>query len=276
MLSLEAKHISLLQTWVAGHLPKKIHPKGGRPPVLRDTDLVTLLIWNTLILRQKTLKGLWRCSTVHLTAEFPRLPSYPAFVAQCHRVLPHLWTLLQELLCADQMRIVDSTMLPVCKIHRADRHKVAKIVASFGKNHQGWHYGFKLHTSVTLDGKLCDIFFTPASEYDAQVLPELVDHRTLLVIGDTHYGASVMLEETRKKAPALIVLSPPFPKQKKKLIARWQKIALDWRSKIETVFDRLKEHLHLVSSFPRSINGYLLHYISVLLGYQILALSCAV
>ncbi len=275
MLSLDAHHIAALHAWVAGHLPKKMSPKGGRPAVLQDSALVTLLIWNTLILRQKTLKGLWRCSTVHLTTEFPHLGSYPAFVAHCHRVLPHLWHLLRELLCTDQIRIIDSTMLPVCKLHRADRHKVARIVASFGKNHQGWHYGFKLHTSVTLDGKLCDIYFTPASEYDAQILPELVDHRTLLAIGDTLYGAQVMVEETRKKAPALVVLAPPFPKQRKKIVARWQKHALDWRSKIETVFDQLKEHLHLVSSFPRSIYGYLLHYISVLLGYQILALSCA-
>jgi hypothetical protein len=275
MPSLELHHIVALQIWVASHLPKQTQTKGGRPPVLRDSDLVTLLIWNTLILRQKTLKGLWRCGAVHLAAEFPHLGSYPAFVAHCHRVLPHLWMLLRELLCDSQVRIVDSTMLPVCKIHRADRHKVAKNVASFGKNYQGWHYGFKLHTSVTLDGKLCETYFTPASEYDAQVLPELVNHRTLLAIGDTLYGATVMLEETRKKAPSLIVLSPPFPKQKKKIIARWQKILLDWRSKIETVFDQLKEHLHLVSSFPRSVNGYLLHYISILLGYQILALSCA-
>lgn len=274
MLSLEAHHISLLHDWVASRIPKQIHPNGGRPTVLSDSDLVTILIWNTLVLNQKTLKGLWRCTAVHLTADFPRLPSYPAFVAHCHRVLPHLQALLQELLCDSPVRLVDSTMLPVCRIHRADRHKVARNVASFGKNHQGWHYGFKLHAAVTLDGKLCSAFFTPASEYDAQVLPELVDRRTRLVVGDTLYGAHIMVEETRKKAPALIVLSPPFPKQKPKIVARWQKVLLDWRSKIESVFDQLKEHLHLVSSFPRSINGYLLHYLSILLGYQILALSC--
>lgn len=276
MLSLEVHHIAVLRTWVAGHLPKQTHPKGGRPPILPDSALVTLLVWNTLVLQHKTLKGLWRCTQIHLTEDFPHLPSYPAFIAHCHRVLPHLSSLLRELLCDSAVRIVDSTMLPVCKLHRAGRHKVAKIVASFGKNHQGWHYGFKLHASVTLDGKLCEAYFTGAAEYDAQVLPKLVDQRTRLVIGDTLYGASVMLEEVRKTVPDLVMVSPPWPKQKKKIIAHWQKIAIDWRSKIETVFDRLKEHLHLVSSFPRSINGYLVHYLSVLLGYQILALSCAV
>jgi hypothetical protein len=183
--------------------------------------------------------------------------------------------LLHSLLREDPVRIVDSTMLPVCRIHRADQHRVAKIVASFSKNHQGWHYGFKLHASTTLDGLLCRIYFTPASIYDGQILPKLVDATTRVVVGDTHYGAGIMAEETRKKAPALIILSPPFPTQRKKIMADWQKFLLRRRTKIETVFDRLKEHLHLVSSFPRSIHGYLLHYVSVLLGYQILALSCA-
>jgi len=275
MLSLATHHIADLRLWVDGQLPKQTYPQGGRPPILQDSSLVTLLIWNTLVLRQKTLRGLWRCAQVHLESQFPHLPAYSGFVAHCHRVLPHLWMLLQQLLRDDPLRIVDSTMLPVCKIHRADRHKVAKIVASFSKNHQGWHYGFKLHTAITFDGKLCAIYFTPASEYDAQLLPELVDHHTRLVVGDTHYGASVMGEETRKKAPDLLIIAPPYPTQKKKLTAPWQRAVLRWRSKIETVFDMLKEHLHLVSSFPRSINGYLLHYVSVLLGYQILALSCA-
>jgi len=27
-------------------------------------------------------------------------------------------------------------------------------MATFGRNHQGWHYGFKLHVSVDLEGRL--------------------------------------------------------------------------------------------------------------------------
>lgn len=41
--------------------------------------------------------------------------------------------------------------------------------------------------------------------------------------------------------------------------------------KIEATFDLLKELLPLVSSFPRSVNGCLLHYVRILLGYQMLA-----
>lgn len=48
-----------------------------------------------------------------------------------------------------------------------------------------------------------------------------------------------------------------------------QFLLLNMRSKIESTFDYLKEHMHLVSSFPRSVNGYAVHYLRTLLGYQV-------
>ena len=41
------------------------------------------------------------------------------------------------------------------------------------------------------------------------------------------------------------------------------------RSIIETVFSVLKDRLGLVTSLPRSLDGYLSHYIFVLLAYQL-------
>ena len=272
MLSLEAHHIAHLRRWVEDHVPKQIYPNGGRPPILSDSDLLTILLWDTIVLHHKTLKDLHTFSCMYLRSEFPRLPKYNGFLAHCHRVLPHLWSLLEELCVDHSIRLVDSTMLEVCKLHRADRHRTAKNIAAFGYNHQGAHFGFKLHLSVGLDGTLCEFYFTPADIYDGQILPELIDHRTRLVIGDTHYGGSVMREYVYEQFGTVVVATPHY-KQKQKLTARWQKILLDWRTKIEAVNDRLKEHLHLVSSFPRSINGYLLYYVRILLGYQILALS---
>ena len=82
------------------------------------------------------------------------------------------------------------------------------------------------------------------------------------------------MREKLWKRSGTIIIAPPHPSQKRKIAAPWQIQLLDWRSKIEAVFDILKEHMHLVTSFPRSVFGYLVHYIRILLGYQILALSC--
>lgn len=202
--------------------------------------------------------------------EFPTLPAYNRFVDHCHRALPVLLSVLQETLASHaQLKFMDSTMLEVCKLIRADRHKVCRNIAQFGKNHQGWHYGFKLHASIDQGGKLSGLFFTPASFHDAQAMPQILNEDTKIAVGDSSYGARVMGQYLWEKYGTIIV-APPHYTQKKKLITWWQHKLLTLRPKIETVFDYLKQHLHLVSSFPRSVKGYLFHYVRILLGYQFL------
>jgi len=273
MLFLHSHHIVDLYCWVDEMLPKHISKKTGRPALVSNTEVVTLLIWNTITLKQSTLKDIFNAVSLYHRKDFPTLPKYSAFVNHCHDAIPDFLNLVEKLLQSSAVGIVDSTMLPVCKPHRADSHKVAKGKAQFGKNWQGWHYGFKLHATINLDGSLSRIHFTGANEYDAQVLPYIINGQKIIV-GDTLYGASVMRKHIWKKY-GTIIISPPFPKHNKKIATPWQNALLNIRSKIESVFDYLKNHLHLVSSFPRSMGGYLIHYLRVLVSYQIMALQRA-
>lgn len=269
MLSLHRDHIVDLYCGIDDLLPQYPKSRGGRPSLLSESELLTILLWNTLVLHQKTLKELHQWMLLYHRAEFPYIPQYSAFVSACHRLLPVCLFVLQELLCARApLRFVDSTMLPVCKLQRADAHKVAKGIAAFGKNHQGWHYGFKLHASVDRRGRLCGIALTPANTHDAQALRLITNAHTKIAVGDTAYTASVM-QKILWERYGMLVVSPPHPKQTTKVLTWWQHLLLNARSKIESVFDVLKEHLHLVTSFPRSVTGYLLHYVRILLGYQI-------
>jgi hypothetical protein len=271
MLNLYAHHIVDLYCWVDTQVPTKGY-RTGRPPLLSEAETITILIWNTIVLKQKTLKDIHKAMQTYHSDDF-QLPKYSAFVAHCHRVVPQMVLFLEQLLCnTEAVRLMDATMIPVSKPHRAERHKVAKDIAAFGKNWQGWHYGFKLHASVSLDGTLCSILFTGANIYDAQVMPNLLNQHCLVAVGDTLYGARVMGNIITKKY-GTVIIAPPWPTQKRKIATPWQLNLLNQRSKIECVFDYLKEHLHLVSSFPRSLNGYLLHYIRILLSYQVMALS---
>jgi len=271
MLFLQSNHIVDLYSWVDDTLPKQISSKTGRPVLVSDAEIITILIWNTVVLKQQTLKDIFNALNLYHRQDFPTLPKYSSFVSHCHQVLPQLLNLLETLLQSSDVGIVDSTMLEVCKMHRADSHKVAKNKAQFGKNWQGWHYGFKLHATINLTGILSSIHFTGANEYDAQALPHLINKQKLIV-GDTLYGASVMKKHIWEKY-GTIIISPTWPKQNKKVSAPWQNALLNVRSKIESVFDYLKNHLHLVSSFPRSMGGYLVHYLRVLVSYQIMVLA---
>jgi hypothetical protein len=270
-LFLHKHHIVDLYCWVADIIPH-VPRTTGRPPLLTKAEITTILIWNAVVLKQKTLKDLHGFLQLYHTDDF-RLPKYAGFGAACHRALPSMYAVLTHLLADhDSVRLMDATMLPVCTLHRADEHKVAQQLAQFGKNWQGWHYGFKLHASIALDGRLCGIALTGANVYDAQMMPTILSEHCRLAAGDTHYGARVMNRIIRAKY-GTVVIAPPHWKQKKKIAARWQLAFLAARSKIESTFDYLKQHLHLVSSFPRSVAGYVLHYVRILLGYQIMALS---
>lgn len=175
MLVPTKEYIIHLYVWVDDALPKVSNQEGGRPSCLTDSELMTILVWNTLTVKQKNLKDIYNWIKLDYQNEFPRLSNYQNFIKHCHRNLPLMIKLLNDLLQANSaVRIMDSTMLEVCKLVRADSHKIARNIADFGKNHQGWHYGFKLHASVNLDRRLCGLALTPASHNDAQQMPKIL------------------------------------------------------------------------------------------------------
>ena len=251
--------------WVDDILPKRVKP--GAVSILKNSELITILIWDGLTESHQNLREIYDWITREYRDYFPKLPAYQNFVSHCHRVAGILAWLLQTTLSTEApLRFADSTMLPVCKLVRADRHKVAREYAAFGKNHQGWHYGFKLHVSIDRRSRFSSIYFTPANESDVLQLKYLVNELTDIVVADAGYTARVTREHIWRDFHCLVI-SPPRPKQVW-IMAKWQQLLLELRPKIEAVFGNLKEKRHLVTSYPRSIRGYFVHYLRVLLGYQ--------
>ena len=282
MRILQKHNIIDIFVWVDDSLPKELryssksvvkdggnsNRKVGRPAALSVSEIITILLFSNLTAPQRLLKDIWKWAITNHNDDF-KLPCYSKFVECCHRAIPHMERLLKELLVSDaSLRFIDSTMLPVCRRCRADSHKVAKGYADWGKNHQGWWYGFKLHAAIDGKGNLAAIWFTPANAADSQQIPKLVDDNTDIAIGDGGYNADVMRRHMWRDHKCFI-LAPPHPKQNKKLALNIEIDLLKAREKIECVFDYLKNHLNLVTSFPRSIKGYLLNYLRNLLGYQV-------
>lgn len=269
MRVLRSHHITKLVAVVDSFLPREgVSPRGGRPVKLHSNEVVALLLFSSFVAPQRTMKGVYVWAQTYYYRRF-KLCSYKSFVRKCHQALPGMLRMLDQLLVKDApLRFMDSTMLHVCKLVRADRYKVAKGVAGFGRNWQGWHYGFKLHIAVNPKGQLAAVHFTPANEHDGQQIPYLVNDATRVAVGDGTYNASVMRRKMWRQHRTYI-LAPPHPKQNKKLLEDWQLLLLRKRTKVECTFDYLKEHLLLETSFPRSLEGYALHYAQVLLSYQL-------
>lgn len=248
MRILQKHHIVDLFVWVEDRLPKKLSysslaHRNGRPPKLSVSETITILLFSNLTAPQKLLKDIWKWAITNHSEDF-KLPCYSKFVEHCHQAIPHMCNLLEQLLVTSSpIKLLDSTMLPVCRTCRADTHRVARDYAAWGKNHQGWWYGFKLHLACDLEGNLSALYFTPANEHNAQQIPYLVDEQTDVVVGDGTYGAKVMRERMWREYNCF-VLAPPHPKQNKKLASKIQMELLRARQKIECVFDYLKQHEH--------------------------------
>ncbi|MCX6810637.1 MAG: IS982 family transposase [Candidatus Berkelbacteria bacterium] len=270
MLKLQSHHITDLYVLVDDLLPKQDKSLGGRPCKMSDSELITALVWSSLSAKQKTIKDIHNCLLLYHQNDFKKIPHYSAFVDHCLRLIPLLAFVIKSLLL-DQasIRFMDSTMLEVCKYQRANEHKVCKGLAKFGKNWQGWHFGFKLHASIDFKGRLCGFVISPANTHDSRAEPYLLNKHTKLAVGDTTYGGKAMNDFIFERY-GTIVVAPPHPKQNKKLMTKWQQFFLNMRSKIEATFDYLKNHLNLVSSFPRSPRGYLFHWLRTILGYQMI------
>lgn len=267
-LFLQPHHIVDLFVLVDEMVTEPVRPHGGRPKFTRDSEIITLLIWNCLThTAQRTLKDIFRWALLYHRRDVPRLGTYGAFVAHCHRLLPQLLELLGRVLVPAELQLVDSTKLPVCRNHRAKRYKVVAGLAGWGKNWQGFWFGFKLHAAIDARGRLSAVTLTPADVYDGHVTPRLVRPETRVVVGDSHYGDKLARKKLWREHGVMVV-APVHYTQKTQLMAQWQQVLLSLRAKIEATFDALKEHLPLVSSFPRSLDGYLLHYVRILLGYQ--------
>lgn len=271
MRFLRSHHITKLVAVVDTFLPRELpNPRGGRPVVLHLNEAIALLLFSSFIAPQRTLKGVYAWAQTYYYRRF-RLCSYKSWVRKCHQALSGMLRMLDQLLVKDApLRFMDSTMLHVCKLVRANRHRVAKAVAGFGYNWQGIHYGFKLHAAVNPKGQLCALRFTPANEHDGQQIPYLVNDATVIAVGDGTYNASVMRRKMWREHRTYI-LAPPHYKQDKQVLEAWQLLLLRKRAKIECTFDCLKEHLLLDTPFPRSVNGYAVHYIRILLAYQLRA-----
>lgn len=163
MRVLRIHHLTALYVLVDDVLPVATKPSGGRPSVLRDSEVVTILAFNVLTVQQQTLRQIYDWVSQYHQSDFPRLPNYQNVVKHCHRCIPLLNQLLVNLLVTDaELRFMDSTIIEVCTLLRRKFHRVARGYARTGHNWQGEHYGFKLHASIDTHGRLCAYLFSDA------------------------------------------------------------------------------------------------------------------
>lgn len=178
-------------------------------------------------------------------------------------------TLIMKINRANQHAVkhIDSTDIPVCLFKNANAHKTMKGLASFRKSTKGTYYGLKLHLISDLKRKLLKIKFTSADVDDREVVIEMGKELWGILIADAGYIKKKLQEEYHQEGQRMMLVQPR--KNMKKLATKFELWLYQTRMLIELNFRSLKMFHGLITSLPRSIDGYFANYIYSLLAYQI-------
>jgi len=242
----------------------------GRKPSLVLSEAATISVIKSEY-GVRTWKALYKLLRDRYTTEFT-LPTYKSFVLLMNHYAQVILLLLNALFQLNQrqsgvIKVMDSTPLPVCKNYNIKKHQTMKGVASRAKGSLGWFYGLKLHAVTDYTGNLLYIRFTTGKVGDRQILATILEKlQHSILVADAGYTSKKLEQKAVAFGNLLITGSR---KNMQRLASLLDIRLLNSRSRIEAVFSILKERLGLVTSLPRSVDGYLAHYIYVLFGYMI-------
>ena len=162
---------------------------------------------------------------------------------------------------------IDSTDIPVCLFKNAHRHKTMKGLAAFGRSSKGTFFGLKLHIVTDLKRKLLSLKFTSGNVDDREVVFDLTDEIIGYLIADAGYIKKELQRKYYQENRRIMIAKPRA--NMKKLMTKFEETLYKTRMLIELNFRNLKMFYGLVTSLPRSVDGYLANYIYSLLAYQI-------
>jgi hypothetical protein len=162
---------------------------------------------------------------------------------------------------------IDATDIPVCLFKNANAHKTMRGIASFGHTTQGTFFGLKLHLVSDLNRNVLALQFTTANVDDRDVVEPLTKGLMGIFVADAGYVSKKLEQRFRKNNGRMIYIQPR--KNMKKLVTKLQHLLMKTRSLIELNFRNLKMFYGLISSLPRSVDGYMANYTYSLLAYLI-------
>lgn len=238
----------------------------GRKLALSIIDTISYGIFKQLI-GSPTKKAVYKifkpeCSYKTFVVNINRFAKYALLIFVCLMRMAH-----KESSC---VKHTDSTKLPVCLNKNAKHHKTMQGIASWGKTGKGkkdWFYGLKLHMTTDLKRKILSIVFSAGNVHDVKIFIKLNKDLMGLFFVDAGYISEKLRQEFYQEKKRMIIAQPK--KNMKKLMTALQYHLSKTRTFIELSFRSLKMFHNLVTSLPRSVNGYFANYIYSLLAYQL-------
>jgi len=229
---------------------------------LSDSEIIAISIVGELLTidSEKSFFGLLNREYKFL---FPRLGDRTRFnrtKRNLHAVIKEIREYISLFIQShsNNIRVIDSMPIPVCKFGRAHFSKCFKGEASYGicPSKKETYFGFKFHALTTVDGFLTDYVITPANIDDRKAVWDLCDkYNSMSIIGDKGYVNKRLTPELKSKRDITLLFlkrgnsKNNYPKEIRQLIFKV-------RRRIETSFSQLTEQLNLNKVKSKSILGF--------------------
>ena len=243
-------------------LKEREHPK-GRKPILTNSEAVTCAI-----LKQKqniaTKKSLYEIIEPEC--------KYNAFVRAINHAGKYLTRIITTLLSLARtnphlVKFTDATDIPVCLSKNAKHHKTMRGLAAWSKTGKGSFFGLKLHFSADLEGQVLALKFTPGNSDDRAIFKKMNKKLKGIFVADAGYVSKELERDFFIEGERMLITATR--KNMRKLTTPIHIMLLNLRMRVEIHFRILKLCYGLVTSFPRSIDGYLTHYLGSIGAYLI-------
>lgn len=197
--------------------------------------------------------------------------SYKTLVVNINRFARQVLLILAAIMKINRshshiVKHTDATELPVCLVKNATKHKTMKGFAKWGKTGKGWFFGLKMHLTTDLNQRLMSVRFSPGNAADSKVFMDLNKDINGIFVADSAYISKNLAEEVYRMGKGFLFAKPR--RNMKKVITNFQFHLYNTRVLIEINFRNLKAFHNLITSLPKSVNGYFANYIYSLLAYQ--------
>ena len=242
------------------HFNEREHPK-GRKPILTNSEIVTCAIF-------KQQQNIATKQSLYEILEPPC--SYNRFVVALNRVGTYLATIITSVMNilrkeAHLIKFTDSTEVPVCLLKNSKHHRTMRGLSAMSKSSKGWFYGLKLHLSADVEGRVLALRLTPGNSDDRSVFRAMNEKLRGLFGADAgHISKDLECDFFIENERMVITASRA---NMKRLATLFDVAVLNLRMKVEVHFRMLKVCYGLVTSFPRSIDGYLTHYLAAITAH---------
>jgi hypothetical protein len=249
-----------------------------RKPKMNDCSIIALSICQES-LGIDSENYLWSKLRNDYSDDFPMLIDRSNFNRRRRRLqmFVHKVTdqLAKKLVEEQDVFIVDSIPIPVCKIAREKRCKFGResFESSPDKGYsavsKSYYYGYKLHLVTSATGVFYSMDLTKASVHDVSYLKEVKQSgmKNAILIGDKGY-LSKQVQSDLFHYSNVRLETPKRNNQKQE--KAWHPVFRKSRKRIETLFSQLCDQMMLKRNYAKTINGLNTRLISKIAAVTIL------